>query len=478
MSRKIIGPFSRVEGHLEIDLNRNGPSVVDAQVNSPMYRGMETILLDRPPMDALTIVPRICGICSVSQSVAAAQALAKLSDVTPPKNGQLVTNLVLACEMLSNHLTHFYLFFMPDFARDIYANRRWHNNALRFQAQHGNAQAEALDARNRFLHMMGELAGKWPHTLALRPSGTTSTVHTAQKRKLKTILTGIRRFLETTLFGCALNDMLALKSRSDLHAWTKEGRGDLGFFMHLSNALSLDEMGKSKSVLLAGGGLPLENEVLFKQGIIKDQHFAPLPVDQISEDISHSFMAGATLQFPQNAKNDPDLDQNNAYSWCKAPRLGSDRCEVGALARHVVNAHPLFCDLYAQEGSTVKSRIFARAWEMAFLVDAMENWIDQIDPNAPFYTPFTPAQDGHAFAFIEAARGTLGHWIGVENNKIINYQIIAPTTWNFSPRDQTGQPGPLESALEGAPIISGEDDPISVQHIVRSFDPCMACTVH
>ncbi|MVX50701.1 hypothetical protein GQF56_23130, partial [Rhodobacter sphaeroides] len=39
-------------------------------------------------------------------------------------------------------------------------------------------------------------------------------------------------------------------------------------------------------------------------------------------------------------------------------------------------------------------------------------------------------------------------------------------------------PGPLEAALVGAPVEPGETTPLSVQHVVRSFDPCMVCTVH
>ncbi len=39
-------------------------------------------------------------------------------------------------------------------------------------------------------------------------------------------------------------------------------------------------------------------------------------------------------------------------------------------------------------------------------------------------------------------------------------------------------PGPVEAALEGAVVAEGETTPLSVQHIVRSFDPCMVCTVH
>jgi hydrogenase large subunit len=79
---------------------------------------------------------------------------------------------------------------------------------------------------------------------------------------------------------------------------------------------------------------------------------------------------------------------------------------------------------------------------------------------------------------VEAARGALGHWVTVRQGRIRTYQIIAPTTWNFSPRDQEGVPGALEQALVGLPIEADEAMPVTVQHVVRSFDPCMVCTVH
>ena len=78
----------------------------------------------------------------------------------------------------------------------------------------------------------------------------------------------------------------------------------------------------------------------------------------------------------------------------------------------------------------------------------------------------------------EAARGSLGHWVVASKGRIANYQIVAPTTWNFSPRDAAGTPGALEQALVGAGVQPGETTPVAVQHIVRSFDPCMVCTVH
>jgi hypothetical protein len=67
-TRRVLGPFNRVEGDLEITLDIEAGRVSAAYVNSPLYRGFEQILQGKMPADALTLVPRICGICSVAQS--------------------------------------------------------------------------------------------------------------------------------------------------------------------------------------------------------------------------------------------------------------------------------------------------------------------------------------------------------------------------------------------------------------------------
>ena len=76
MTRLVVGPFNRVEGDLEVTLDVSDGRVAAAYVSSPLYRGFEQILIDKAPLDALVFVPRICGICSVAQSAAAAKALA------------------------------------------------------------------------------------------------------------------------------------------------------------------------------------------------------------------------------------------------------------------------------------------------------------------------------------------------------------------------------------------------------------------
>jgi len=41
-----------------------------------------------------------------------------------------------------------------------------------------------------------------------------------------------------------------------------------------------------------------------------------------------------------------------------------------------------------------------------------------------------------------------------------------------------GIPGALEQALVGTEVGGDGKDTVAIQHIVRSFDPCMVCTVH
>jgi coenzyme F420-reducing hydrogenase alpha subunit len=224
MTTRILGPFNRVEGDLEVHLDIADGRVAAARVNSPLYRGFEQMLPGKSPLDALVIVPRICGICSVAQSAAAAAALRDLMGLTPPPNGRLAEHLIGACENLADHLTHFYLFFMPDFARPAYQSRPWFPAAeARFKAVSGSAANDVLPARAEFMHLMGLMAGKWPHTLSLQPGGTSRPLEHSEILRLITLLRGFRRFLERHTFGDDLEAVAGLDSLAALDRW-REGR--------------------------------------------------------------------------------------------------------------------------------------------------------------------------------------------------------------------------------------------------------------
>lgn len=479
MTRLVIGPFNRVEGDLEVRLDVQDGLVRRAEVVSPLYRGFETILAGKTPSDALVFVPRICGICSVSQSVASARAIAAAQGLTPPPNGDLVTNIIHAVENVADHLTHFYLFFMPDFTREAYAARAWHGDVTdRFAAVKGSATADMLPARAAFLNMLGILAGKWPHTLGIRPGGSTRTVSESERSRLSAMLLAFRRFLERHLFGGPLEQIAALDSASGLEEW-RAGRGpsrsDFGLWLAVSADVGLGSVGRAFDRFLSVGAYGSAAGPLFRAGV-HDAGLHAFDPARITEDTAHSWYEPDTAaRAPFDGRTRPRLG-DSGYSWCKAPRYDGKPVEVGALARQVVDGHPLALDMIRTGGASVHARVVARLIEIARTMIALEGWVGDLDPQARFAVPDRDPREGVGIGLVEAARGALGHWLKVRDGRIENYQIVAPTTWNFSPRDGRDVPGPLEQALQGLPVAG--PDSVLVQHVVRSFDPCMVCTVH
>ena len=472
MSRIVIGPFNRVEGDLEVSLDLEAGSVRAAFVNSPLFRGFEQIMVGRPALDALAIVPRICGICSVAQSAAAAAALAGAMGVVPAPNGILARHLIQATENLADHLSHFYLFFMPDFARPAYVDRNWHAAvARRFAAVSGEASAEVLPARANFMKLMGFLAGRWPHTLAIQPGGSTRAITVGERVRLLALLREFRSFLERRLFADTLEAVAALDSKAALLAWAASRDGDFAAFLRLAEDLGLDRLGRAHDHFLSFGAYDLFPAGRWHRGEVES-------IDQaaIAEDSSHAWLVADRPLHPAQGETLVSADKAAAYTWCKAPRYAGEPTEVGALARQVIAGHPLLRDWVLTAGGSVMARVVARLLELALVVPQMETWVKALRPGDPFCTQGVVPDEGSGIGLVEAARGSLGHWLSIRRGRIERYQIIAPTTWNFSPRDANGTPGPLEQALIGLP--AGETAPPTVQHVVRSFDPCMVCTVH
>ncbi|MGE5493432.1 MAG: nickel-dependent hydrogenase large subunit [Actinomycetota bacterium] len=473
MKRIVVGPFNRVEGDLEVSLDVEDGRVAAARVNSPLFRGFEQILVGRAPEDALVVVPRICGICSVSQSAAAAAALADAAGIKPTPNGRLAQNLIQATENLADHLTHFYLFFMPDFARSAYAGRSWHPAlAERFAAGKGKANAEVLPARSAFLHLMGFLAGKWPHTLSLQPGGSTRAISEAERIRMLALLRQFRAFLEGTLLGGSLEAFAGLESEAALRAWAGGRPGDFPAFLAAAYDLGLEQVGRATDCFLSYGAYDAFARGLWQPGQVVDG----LDPTQVTEDSRFAWLADNGPLAPSAGRTVVDADKADAYTWCKAPRYGGQVVEVGALARQVVDGQGLARDYVARHGGSVTARMVARMLEVVRVLPRMEEWIKAIVPGEPFCAEATLPDEAQGVGLVEAARGSLGHWFSVKRGRIERYQIVAPTTWNFSPRDGEGQPGALELALVGIP--AGEGAPPTVQHVVRSFDPCMVCTVH
>jgi hydrogenase large subunit len=240
----------------------------------------------------------------------------------------------------------------------------------------------------------------------------------------------------------------------------------------------------------------------------------PMDPEQITEQIARSWYGytngDAAALHPYNGETTAEytgpktpyqwLQTDEKYSWLKAPRYDGEVMEVGPLARVLVASaagsaeittpvdralHTLGLGqdaLYSSIG-----RILTRALESEIVVERLQTWLDALSQNMDSgdlriadtskWDSSTWPKSARGFGPHEVPRGSLGHWVEISGGLIEHYQAVMPTTWNASPRDAQGQPGPYEQALVGTPVAD-PTRPLELLRTVHSFDPCLACAVH
>jgi Ni,Fe-hydrogenase I large subunit len=205
---------------------------------------------------------------------------------------------------------------------------------------------------------------------------------------------------------------------------------------------------------------------------------------QIHEYVGFSKFKSESGLHPWDGQTDPDPEKENSYSFVKAPRYEDAVMEVGPLARTVVaylseknEAVKGLVDetcsavgIQVSDLFSVLGRHAARALECKIVAERCQQWAMQLKPEEPVHTPFSIPSEAKGSGFAEAPRGAVSHWIKIDGQVIDLYQVVAPTTWNCSPRDDKGQKGAIEQALIGTPV-SDVENPIEPVRVVRSFDP-------
>jgi Ni,Fe-hydrogenase I large subunit len=123
-------------------------------------------------------------------------------------------------------------------------------------------------------------------------------------------------------------------------------------------------------------------------------------------------------------------------------------------------------------------RHLCRAIISHIIIDRLKEDLEKVEPNVSAFTENEIPTNAKGVGITEGTRGALAHWIETDEQGFIkNYEVITPTTWNISPRDKDGTYGAVEKMLMGTKI-KNENNPIELARIIRSTDPCIACSVH
>ncbi|MBM6998794.1 nickel-dependent hydrogenase large subunit [bacterium] len=536
-STSTIDPVSRIEGHLRVEMEVEDGVIKNAWTSAGLFRGMELILENRAPHDAVSIVQRICGVCPVSHSNVSAIAAEKAFGIKPPTGGRIVRNLVEFGQFMYSHITWFYVLNGLDYCSPIHAVQADPKAALDAAVDAGTPQFDATGLQQRLANFAdnGQLSifsGNWFDTEDAKGG---SAYHLSAEQDL-IVTAHYLQALEMQAKAAEINGILGGKM-PHVTTFTPGGSAfvpnaekiddvkfradEIAAWVH--NTLWPDakilasaytdgfEYGKGVGMFGAWGVFETEsfemNDRYMPAGILvpnadgTDWTLEDVDPSKITESTKHAYYKDHDPVNPLEGITEPWYPAEGAthdgkYSWCKAPRYDGKPLEVGSLARvlvaykrgvpRIVELVDELLEALGQAGNlailnSVTGRIAARACETVYLSEKFQEEVQKLidymaEGGDEWYTKPTNTT-GTGEGFWEAPRGALYHCEKVTNDNIDKYQIIIPSTWNLGPRDEDDVPGPLEQALVGTEVVDIEK-PIKALRIIHSFDPCTACSVH
>ncbi|MGB5817802.1 MAG: nickel-dependent hydrogenase large subunit [Thermoanaerobaculia bacterium] len=396
MTHVVVDPVTRIEGHLRIEAEVDGGVVQDAWSSSTMFRGIETILKGRDPRDAWAFTQRICGVCTTVHAITSIRAVENAIGAEPPPNARLLRNLIMASQMVQDHVVHFYHLHALDWvdivsalsadpaatavlAQSIsdwplssvsyftgvrdriqqfvergqlgpFGNAYWGHPAYRLPPE-ANLMAvahylEALDWQRDFIRIHAVLGGKNPHLQSFLVGGMATPIDPDKQASINmtsvAFMQKLIRQAKTFVEKVYIPDLLAVASF--YKDWAGYGKG-------VGNYLVYGEYPETD-----GANAPL----FLPSGVIRNWDLSAIEAldpAKITEYVTHSwydYEAGDGEGIhPSLGETSPNytgpqppydrLDIEGKYSWLKAPRYDGLPMEVGPLSRMLVayvSGHP------------------------------------------------------------------------------------------------------------------------------------------
>ncbi len=416
-----INHLTRVEGHGNIRICIKNGKVENASwdvVETPRF--FEAILVGKHWENAPILCGRICGICSIGHTLASIRAVENAFAMVPSLQTQRLRLLLKHMETLQSHILHLYFLVAPDFLGS--------DSVLELVKPHGDEVQRA--ARLKLLaNDGGDLIGG----RRLHPTRTVVGGFTMLPDRSK--LATLRQRLHAAL--------------PDLH----------------------------KTVELFGSfAIP---------DFIRETEFVSL-----KSDGNYPFIGGQLISSDGVLKEEEEyVAMSNEYivnhSTSKWSKLSRPSMAVGALARvnnNFTSLHPQAQDIADHLGlQPVSHNPFmnniAQLVECVHVVQDSISLIDELlgsewqEPRQPV----TP-RAGMGTGAVEVPRGILYHWYQFDKDgRITRADCVIPTSQNNANIHYD------IIALAEKLAVQGTDDQeirLLAEMLVRSYDPCISCSVH
>jgi sulfhydrogenase subunit alpha len=420
MKKISIKHLARVEGNGGVEATIDGKIVTEVKfVVNEGPRLIERLTLGKTPEEDVNIVPRICAICTLSHKYAAIRAMEKALDIKVPPKVTLLRELMHLGEMVESHSLHLYFLALPDYVG--------FPNAVAMASKFGFEVKIALEMKHFGNHIMKTMSGRFIH-------GENPVIGGFGKFPSREELIWIKnRAIQFMPFALKTARLFAELNYPDCpeaetqYACCKPFGNKFGF---------------------------LGDEIIVSNGDIIDS--------QEYKSLTNEFIV--------------------SHSYCKRSLYKGKPYSVGALAR--VNnlgerlmgeASKLYKKYFNPRWK--KNPLFNNAAQALELLYSFERIPEVVDealklPDSSI-VPYIK-KEGKGAGAVEAPRGTLFHYYEISKGRVASADIVTPTAQNAEDIERYCYLA-AQRLLE-----TGQEDKIRdrMDLVVRSFDPCISCSVH
>jgi hydrogenase large subunit len=506
-----IDPVTRIEGHLKVETVIENSVIKEAKCSADMYRGIEKAMRGYDYLTAIQITQRTCGCCPYAHAEAAALAIENALDIELNKNGKLLRNMVIGAYKLKDYVLHFYTLSALDFMnvsdilqyhgddfdmlelksfvlKELASNKVFPNPL--FSQKYKNAYIKnkelnitlinhylkSFEAMKKMAEMVKIFGSKSTHMVTIEAGGVTTKPTADRLVKYISLAYEAKHFIE----NCYIPDVLEVAKQFKEYFYIGKGVNN---FLTFDTLLNLDG-----SYMFYGAfskNFEYYEDRIEPYEIIEYNKYAYYKENGGYKPLELTELVPLTFEeFKQNKIK---------YSWSKAPRYKGSVVEVGPAAivinnylgkknKKLINLVDKInkeLNITIKDYNSVMGRHLSRAIISKLIIDKLIEDSSMVEEGKlGFIQLQKPPSNVKGIGLTEATRGALAHFIDIgENGFIRNYEMIVPTTWNISPKDNKDVHGALESMLIGTKIKDPKN-PVEIARIIRSTDPCLACAVH
>ncbi|MFA5424410.1 MAG: Ni/Fe hydrogenase subunit alpha [Phycisphaerae bacterium] len=417
--------ITRVEGHGNIVVNAKNGKIEKCEWQVPEApRFFEAMVRGLNYEDIQTVVSRICGICSITHSLAATKAVEDALGIEVSEQADKLRILMHYSEQLQSHVLHIGYLAVPDFFGAP--------SVVPLVPKATDAVLTIVRAHRVANEWSDLLAGRTTHPVTLKPGGLT-------KNPTEQQLKDLQKTLKNTLkdLGAIADVVLTVA-------------GNIPAFERDTEYVSLKQTNPPTYTFYHGGITSTDSK-----GKV-------VPISDWTSVANEYVVAQSTAK------------------WCKWNRSSY---AVGALARFNNNAELLSdtAKVIAKKVGLAKGccnpymNTIAQLVECVHVVETSIGMIDELlTAGLKEEKIKTSGKAGKGSGCVEAPRGILFHSYEFDSKgRCVGGDICIPTNQNHANIQKDFEKLVPEIIDEGQDAVRQK-----MEMLVRSYDPCISCSTH